>query len=212
MDHAIERALAASDPRLGALIDRVVAHRGPRRFATSTARSHFEALTRSIVYQQLSGKAAGTIYGRFVEALGGEVTPGALVAIDDPALRAIGLSAGKARYVRALAEAVVEGRLDLENASSLSDAEVIAALTSVKGVGVWTAQMFLMFRLHREDVLPTGDLGIRKGLMLAHGLRREAAPGYVERAGKRWAPFRSVACLYLWAGLELPKEKGPLVP
>lgn len=204
MDHAIERALAASDPRLGALIDRVVAHRGLRRFGASSARSHFEALARSIVYQQLSGRAAATIYRRFAEALGGEITPGAIMAVEDEALRRAGLSAGKARYVRALAEAVAEERLDLEHASGLSDAGAIEALTSIKGVGVWTAQMFLMFRLHREDVLPAGDLGVRKGLGLAHGLAREATPGYVAQAGERWAPFRSIACLYLWAALELP--------
>ncbi len=205
MDDHIELALAERDPRLGALVERVIAHAGRRRFATSTARSHFEALARSIVYQQLSGKAAATIYGRFSAALGGDVTPSAVLATTDAELRALGLSVGKARYVRALAEAVEAGQLDLEHASSLDDDAVVRALTSVKGIGVWTAQMFLMFRLQRPDVLPTRDLGIQKGLSLAHGLKKVAAPGYVERAGAKWAPYRSVACLYLWAGLELPK-------
>jgi len=199
----IETALSAADPRLGRLIEEVVARGGRQRFQGSRASTHFEAIARSIVYQQLSGKAAATIYGRVVAALGGELTPELAVGADVEELRSAGLSAPKARYLRALAEAVVEGELDLGSVEHLPDEDVVAALTRVPGIGVWTAQMFLMFRLGRPDVLPAADLGIRKGLQLAHGLRNPAAPGHVERAGRRWAPYRSIACLYLWAALDL---------
>jgi len=199
----VEAILRAADPRLGALIDAVIEAGGRQRFAPSPASSHFEALARSIIYQQLSGKAAATIYGRLVVSLGGTVAPEPILAASEELLRSAGLSSAKVRYVRALAEAVALGGLDLDAVAELPDEAVIEALTQVPGVGVWTAHMFLMFRLHRPDVLPTGDLGIRKGLQLAHGLRRPAAPGYVRRAGVRWAPYRSIACLYLWAALDL---------
>lgn len=197
-----EELLRSADPRLGRLIDAVVAKAGPQRFQPSPHASHFEALARSIVYQQLSGKAAATIYGRVLEALGGSMHPERILAVGDADLQAAGLSRPKIRYVRALAGAVTSGEVDLDHAESLPDQEVIASLTRVQGVGVWTAQMFLMFRLRRPNVLPTGDLGIQKGLQLAHGLRNPAAPGYVQRAGARWAPHRSLACLYLWAALD----------
>ncbi|HEY0840641.1 MAG TPA: DNA-3-methyladenine glycosylase 2 family protein, partial [Vulgatibacter sp.] len=197
-----EDALRASDPRLGRLVDAVVAKAGPQRFAPSPHSSHFEALARSIVYQQLSGKAAATIYGRVLDAVGGVLAPAPLLAASDESLRAAGLSRPKIRYVRALATAVADGEVDLDAAEALPNEAVIEALTKVQGVGVWTAQMFLMFRLGRPDVLPTGDLGIQKGLQFAHGLRRPAAPGYVKRAGSRWAPWQSLACLYLWAALD----------
>ncbi|HWV37432.1 MAG TPA: DNA-3-methyladenine glycosylase 2 family protein [Vulgatibacter sp.] len=202
LDLRPEHELRAADLRLGRLIDRVIERAGPQRFEPSPFPTHFEALARSIVYQQLSGKAAATIYGRVVGVLGGTVTPEAVLAAGDESLQAAGLSRPKIRYVRALARAVAERELDLERVEALPDDEVIEALTRVQGIGVWTAQMFLMFRLRRPDVLPTGDLGIQKGLKLAHGLRKPAAPGYVKRAGARWAPHRSLACLYLWAALD----------
>jgi len=201
-DLLAERELSAADPRLGLLIDRVIEKAGPQRFEPSPFPTHFEALARSIVYQQLSGKAAATIYGRVVDAVGGSVAPDAVLAASDEALRAAGLSRPKIRYVRALARAVADREVELDRVEALPDDQVIEALTHVQGVGVWTAQMFLMFRLRRPNVLPTGDLGIQKGLQLAHGLRNPAAPGYVKRAGARWAPHRSLACLYLWAALD----------
>ncbi len=197
-----ERALGLADPKLGHLIDRVIEKAGVQRFVPSPYATHFEALARSIVYQQLSGKAAATIHGRVVGLLGGGVAPDSILRVGDEALQAAGLSRAKVRYLRALARAVVEQELDLEQVESQPDDEVIETLTRVQGIGVWTAQMFLMFRLGRPNVLPTGDLGIQKGLQLAHGLKKPAAPGYVKRAGSRWAPNRSLACLYLWAALD----------
>lgn len=199
---AAEEYLRAADPRLGRLIERVVEKAGAQRFVPSPHATHFEALARSIVYQQLSGKAAATIHGRVVELVGGSVAPETILAAGDEALRAAGLSRPKIRYMRALARAVTDREVDLEHVESLPDDEVIEALTRVQGIGVWTAQMFLMFRLGRPNILPTGDLGIQKGLQIAHGLKQPAAPGYVKRAGARWAPHRSLACLYLWAALD----------
>lgn len=200
---APERHLRSVDPKLGRIIDEVVRRSGPRRFQSSSVRSHFEALARSIIYQQLSGKAAGTIYGRFALLFSETPTPAALLALPIEQLRAAGVSGGKARFLRALSEHVADGRLSLETFDDAPDEAIIEALTLVPGVGVWTAQMFLMFRLQRPDVLPTGDLGIRKGLQAAHGLKKIAAPRYVDRAGKKWGPWRSIASLYLWSAVDL---------
>ncbi len=194
--------LAAADPRLGRLIARLVAAGGVRRFKPSTAPSDFDAIARSIIYQQLSTMAASTIYGRYVEALGGFPSPERVLEARSERLLRAGLSRAKVRYVKALASAVASGELDLGSLRDLPDDSVIEAMTRVPGVGRWTAQMFLMFRLHRLDVLPIVDVGIRRGLQMAHGLRKPAAAGYVSRSGRRWAPYRSLACLYLWAALE----------
>jgi DNA-3-methyladenine glycosylase II len=198
-----EARLAKADPKLGKVIARVVKHHGPQKFVRSPAKSHFEALSRSIIFQQLSGKAAGTIYGRYEALFRGGPTPAKVRRAKPELLRSAGLSTGKAKYVQALATAVDAGSLDLEHISSLEDDPIVEALTEVNGIGVWTAQMFLMFRLLRPNVLPTGDLGVRKGLTLAHRLRELATPAQVEKAGARWAPDRSLACLYLWASLDL---------
>jgi 3-methyladenine DNA glycosylase/8-oxoguanine DNA glycosylase len=200
--------LAEADPGLGRLIARLVAAGGVRRFKPSTAPSDFDAIARSIVYQQLSTMAAATIYGRYVEALGGGPSPERVLATRPERLLKAGLSRAKVRYVKALASAVASGDLNLGSLRNLPDESVIESLTRVPGVGLWTAQMYLMFRLHRPDVLPTIDVGIRRGLQMAHGLRKPAAPGYVSRSGSRWAPYRSLACVYLWAALE-PGAVGP---
>ena len=208
--HLEEAHLAAADPCLGAVISRVIAVEGPRRYRASNAASHFDALARSIIYQQLSKKSAATIYARYREALGGSAEPGAVAMTDDGALRSAGLSAPKVKYIKGLASSVVAGYLDLDRMHERTDSEIIALLTEVPGIGVWTAQMFLMFRLRRPDVLPTHDLGIRRGLQIAHRLKKPAAPGYILRAGARWAPYRSLACLYLWAGLDLQIDPSVL--
>lgn len=197
-----EDQLSAADHRLGALIGRIIEIDGPRRYRPSNASSHFDAIARSIIYQQLSKKAAATIYGRYREIVP-HGQPSEVLAVPADSLRAAGLSSPKARYLRSLAAAVEEGSLDLRRIGQLSDEEIIEALTALPGVGVWTAQMFLMFRLRRPDVLPLHDIGIQRGLQIAHGLRKPAAPGYVARAGARWAPHRSLACLYLWAAVDL---------
>lgn len=200
---AIEATLAQRDPRLGALIGRVVERAGRQRYPVSNALSHFDALARSIIYQQLSKQAAATIYGRYRAAIGEPAGPQQLLAADVEALRSAGLSRPKIKYLQALARAIGAGQLDLEQLEALADDAIIDRLITVPGIGVWTAQMFLMFRLRRPDVLPTADLGIRRGVQLAHGLEQLAAPGHVARVGRRWSPHCSLACLYLWAALDV---------
>ena len=201
-----EKHLRRADPLLGVAIDRVVETLGAQRFASSGASSHLDCIVRSVVYQQLSLKAASTIYGRMLPCLGGRVTASRLLAAPEPSLRAAGLSGAKVRYLRSLGTAVAEGSLRLNAVARASDDEVVSALTRLPGVGIWTAQMFLMFRLGRPDVLPVADAGIRHGLRVAHGLSKLPTPTEVAAAGRSWAPYRSIASLYLWALLELPKE------
>jgi DNA-3-methyladenine glycosylase II len=192
--------LRRADAKLAAVIGRAGPCPLPERSkdAPDGARS-FRALVHAIVSQQLSGKAADTIFGR-VEALGGGTLPGPaeLVAIPDEKLRAAGLSGAKTRGVKDLAARVIEGALDLDTLHAQGDEAVIALLTQVKGIGRWTAEMFLMFRLGRLDVLSTADLGLRKGLMVLHGLGGLPDPGTMERLTDAWRPFRSVGCWYLW--------------
>ena len=191
-------ALAAQDPRLGALIARV----GPCTLRIDPERDLFSALCQTITSQQLSTKVAVAIYGR-LRALcepSPHPTPEAILRLDAAQLRAAGLSGPKARYVRALAERVAEGGLSLENLEALSDDEVIDRLSSINGIGRWSAQMILIFRLHRPDVWPTGDLGIVRGLERLYNLRRTPPPARLEKLGDVWRPYRSVAAWYLWAG------------
>lgn len=187
------------DPVMAGVIEAV----GPCRFKTRAELSHFEAVARSIIYQQLSGKAAATIYGRF-EALFGSERPhaAALVALDDAALRGAGISRQKLSYLRDLAERVHAGGVPIDTLHELADDEIIGHLTSVKGVGVWTAQMFLMFKLGRPDVLPDLDLGIRKGLQQAYRLRKLPDSKRVQAIGAKWAPYRTIACWYLWRSID----------
>ena len=203
IDIAFEEWLSRADSMLGELISKVINVEFPRRFAPSNASSHFDAIARSIVYQQLSKNAAATIYGRFVSVLGGAPTPDRVLASHANSLRSAGLSKPKVRYITALAEAVKSGELNLRSIGRLPDDAIIEELTKVPGIGVWTAQMFLMFRLQRSDVLPVNDLGIQKGLQIAHGLKEPASPDYVKNAGACWTPYRSIACLYLWAAVDL---------
>ncbi|MDX2182943.1 MAG: hypothetical protein SFW08_03055 [Gemmatimonadaceae bacterium] len=193
--------LRASDPAIGAVIDRVgpcTMHRARRRG------SHFEHLASVIVSQQLSGKAAGTIYGRF-EALFPDQTPDArrLTRITDLRLREVGLSRQKVAAIRDLASHVRAEALPLDRIDTMPDDEVIASLTQVRGIGRWTAQMFLMFRLGRLDVWPELDLGVQKGAQRILGLRRLPDHKVTAALGARWAPYRSVAAWYCWRALEL---------
>ena len=195
--------LRAVDPVIGAVIDRV----GPFRLRPTVEGTHFGAVLESIVYQQLSGSAAATIYGRVLALFGDrEPTPHELLRVDDTVLRAAGLSGQKTRYVKDLATHAAERRFPIEQLHALDDATVIDTLTQVKGVGRWTAQMFLMFRLGRPDVLPELDLGIQKGVQMAYGLRRLPTPKQVMKRGAPWAPYRTVASWYLWRLLDLPTE------
>lgn len=191
--------LKKADPILAAVIERV----GPCRFATRVEGTHFDAIARAIVYQQLSGKAAATILSR-VHALYGGRPPSPAELLDTPEadLRGAGLSRQKLGYLKDLAERVESGDLPLDDVESLSDAEILDALVRVKGVGRWTAQMFLMFRLGRMDVLPDLDLGIQKGIMQAYGLPAMPKPREVEAIGAKWRPYATIASWYLWRSLD----------
>jgi len=193
------RHLKKVDPVLARVIESV----GPCRIELRTAGSHFQALTRSIVYQQLSGKAAGTILSRF-NALypGGEPTPEAVLDTTDEALRAVGLSRQKIGYMRDLASKVAAELLPLDQVEHMDDDDLIAHLVQVKGIGRWTAQMFLMFRLGRPNVLPELDLGIQNAIKRAYRMRKRPTPKQVARVGSKWAPHSTVACWYLWRSLD----------
>ena len=163
----------------------------------------YGALLRSIVGQQLSVKAARSIYNRLIDMFGGHTpSPEELLATDPEALRGVGLSRAKANYVRSLAEHVQAGELHLDSLGDMSDDEVMAELTAVKGLGEWTAHMFLLFFLKRPDVLPVGDLGVRRAAQRAYGLEALPDAATLERLGERWAPYRSLAALYLWESLD----------
>jgi DNA-3-methyladenine glycosylase II len=192
------RLLARRDPVMGELIRR----HGACGLADAQHTDPFTALTHAIISQQLSSKAAATIAGRFDALLGGRPTPLAIASVSDAQLRAVGLSGQKIRYMRDLCARVDEGSLPLHRLESLADSQVIEALTQVKGIGRWTAEMFLMFRLHRPDVLPVGDLGILKAVQRAYRLRKTPDAARLEKIGEPWRPYRSVACWYLWASLD----------
>lgn len=169
------------------------------------ARQHtdpFEALVQAIVSQQLSTRAAATIGARVMALCpGGVPTPQALESLSDEQLRAAGLSGQKTRYMRDLSRRVLGGTLVLSDIESLGDEEVVEALTAVKGIGRWTAEMFLIFRMQRPDVLPVGDLGIVKAVQQTYRMRSVPGPKRLEKLGEPWRPYRSVACWYLWASL-----------
>lgn len=199
-----EAGLRAADPRLGRVIDAV----GPCALGPDRRGTHFSHLARAIVYQQLSGGAAATIHGRLLAATGGEVTADAVRGLDEGTLREAGLSGAKTRALRDLAERVHDGRLVLEGIERRPDDAVVEALVQVRGIGPWTAQMFLMFRLGRPDVLPVLDLGVRKGAQRVHRLRALPDAARLERLARAWAPWRSVASWYCWRALELPDGEG----
>jgi DNA-3-methyladenine glycosylase II len=192
-------ALKRIDPTLARIIDAV----GTCRLQLRAEGTHFHALARAIVFQQLSGKAAGTIFGR-LNALypGGAATPEGIMATSDEALRAVGLSRQKIGYLRDLSHKVLSGALPLDTVESMEDDELIAHLVQVKGIGRWTAQMFLMFRLGRPDVLPELDLGIQNAIQRAYRMRKRPTPKQVKKIGAKWSPHSSVACWYLWRSLE----------
>ena len=195
--------LKKSDAILASVIARVgpcqVAYREPT----------FEALARSIVFQQLSTKAARTIYARLEEAAGGKLTPEAIRNLSVGELRRCGLSKQKTGYIRDLAEHAIGGKVDFAKLPSMSDDEVIIALTDIKGVGVWTAHMFLIFALRRPNVLPVGDLGVRTAIQRLYGKRKLPTPAQMEKLAENWHPYCSYAAWYLWRSLEFPKTAKP---
>jgi DNA-3-methyladenine glycosylase II len=163
-----------------------------------SSRSHFAALAESILHQQLAGAAARAIHGRFVALFDGELSPEAVLAVPPGKLRAAGLSGRKVVSMRDLAAKVVDGTVPLHRIGRLADEEVITRLSVVRGIGRWTAEMFLMFQLRRLDVSPVGDYGIRKGYALAYGLRKLLTPKQLAREGERFRPYRTVAAWYCW--------------
>ena len=164
---------------------------------------HYGALVRSIVGQQLSTKAARSIWERLIAPFGGSFPPPAeLIATDRESLREAGLSWSKVGFLRDLAERIENGELNLKRLARLSDEDVVAELIQIKGIGAWTAEMFLIFHLARPDVVSTGDLGIRRAVQLAYGLDDLPGPGDLERIAEPWRPHRTLACLYLWRSLD----------
>jgi DNA-3-methyladenine glycosylase II len=195
--------LRASDPVLGALIDA----RGPLRDSREgrpQRDDHYGALVRSIINQQLSVSAGRAIYQRLLDRFGGRPpTPEQVLAQEPEELRtAVGLSRAKVGFLRSLAEHVLSGSLELQRLDELSDEDAIAELVAVKGLGVWTAHMFLMFHLERPDVLAVGDLGIRRAIERAYGLPDLPDPASIERIATPWRPYRTLACRYLWRSLD----------
>lgn len=194
---AAARHLAESDPGFAPIIERI----GPCRVAIHAVTQPFPALLHAIVYQQLSGKAAATIWGR-VAALfpRKQPRPQPLLDLSDEQLRGAGLSRGKVLAARDLAAKVLDGTVPrLAALKRMEDAAVIERLTAVRGIGPWSAQMFLMFRLGRPDVLPIGDLGVQKGFQRGWNKRKLPSPEALARHGRRWAPYRTAAAWYLWA-------------
>jgi DNA-3-methyladenine glycosylase II len=197
-----DRHLRSVDQVLRRLID----ERGPIDPRTDRRGSRpdaYEALARAIVGQQLSTKAAGSIWERLVAQFGGSFPqPAELIAADPESLRGAGLSWSKVGFLRDLAQRVEDGTLDLGRLAELSDQDVVAELVQIKGIGAWTAEMFLIFHLARPDIVSTGDLGIRRAVEAAYGLDDLPGPGDLERIAEPWRPHRTLACLYLWRSLD----------
>ena len=193
--------VAARDPAFIAVIDRA----GPIKLRPTDPDGHFGALVRSIVYQQLAGRAAAAIHGRVRALIPGPLTPEALLALPEEALRGAGLSGAKTASVRDLAARTAAGELELARVSRLPDELIVAQLSEVRGIGRWTAEMFLLFELRRLDVWPVGDLGVRHGWRLAHGLDAPPTPKELAVLGEPLQPLRSVAALYCWQAVHISR-------
>ena len=193
--------LAVRDPAFLPIIGRA----GPAQMRTKDPDGHFGALVRAIAYQQLAGKAAAAIHGRFRALIPGPLTPEAVLALPETAMRGAGLSAAKTASVRDLAARAAGGELALAALPRLPDDEVVIRLSSVRGIGRWTAEMFLLFELRRLDVWPTGDLGVREGWRLAHGLDAQPTPKELELLGDPLRPIRSVAAWYCWQAVHIAR-------
>jgi DNA-3-methyladenine glycosylase II len=189
--------LKKSDPVLRAIIEQV----GPCRMEFSVP--EFSSLAEAIVYQQLNGKAAVTIFKRFIELAGSPLIPEGILKLSDEQLRSVGLSRQKSSYLKDLATKTASGALNFAQLAELSDEEVIKHLTQVKGIGVWTAHMFLMFSLRRPDVFPTGDYGVQMAIKKHYKKRKLPKPKDMEKIARVWAPYRSVACWYMWRSLDI---------
>jgi DNA-3-methyladenine glycosylase II len=189
--------LKKADPVMRGIIERV----GPYRIEYGPP--EFSSLAESIVYQQLNGTAAATIFKRFAALAGDPLTPEGVLKLSDEQLRSVGLSKQKSAYLKDLAAKTAAGLVDFQRLPELSDEEVIEHLTQIKGIGVWTAHMFLMFTLRRPDVLPTGDYGVQAAIKKHYRKRKLPKPKVMEKIARPWAPYRSVACWYLWRSLDI---------
>lgn len=189
--------LKKSDPVMRAIIERV----GPCRM--EFGEPVFHSLAEAIVYQQLNGKAAVTIFNRFTALAGDPVIPERIVKLTAEQMRSVGLSKQKSSYLRDMAERALRGELNFTRLPGMTDDEVIEHLTQVKGVGVWTAHMFLMFTLKRPNVLPTGDFGVQTAIKKHYNKRKMPKPLQMEKIAKPWEPYRSIACWYLWRSLDI---------
>ncbi len=198
MEHAV-RHLKSADPVLAELIEQV----GPCKLAYREP--SFDTIARSIVFQQLSGKAARTIYDRLVAACGGRISPERIRKLRAPRLRKAGLSRQKISYLRDLAKRTAAGEIEFERLHAMPDDEVIEHLTRVKGIGVWSAHMFLIFALRREDVLPVGDLGVRAAIRKLYRKRSLPTPRQIEKIAAPWRPYCSIATWYLWRSFDAPR-------
>jgi DNA-3-methyladenine glycosylase II len=188
--------LKKSDPVMAAIITKI----GP--FRMEYGPPGFHSLAEAILYQQLNGKAAATIFSRFAALAGDPLTPAGILKLTDQQMRAVGLSKQKTSYLRDMAERAAAGQLDFSRLHERTDEEVIEHLTQVKGVGVWTAQMFLMFTLKRPNVLPTGDFGVQMAIKKLYNKRKVPKPAQMEKIAKCWEPYRSIACWYLWRSID----------
>lgn len=196
------RALAAADPVIAGLIEQIGQMDMERRRRGRPKGDAYATLVRAIIGQQLSVKAASTIHGRVLELFGGDnPTPQRLLDAEEAELRGCGLSGRKVSYLRDLARHVLDGSLEIDHLDKLGDEQVIEEVTAVRGLGEWSAQVFLMFHLERPDVLPTGDLGIRKAAQLAYRLEKMPKPDELIEIAAPWRPHRTLACLYLWESL-----------
>lgn len=197
--------MIAADPVFAPIVAAV----GPIRLRRPHG-THFEALVRSIVFQQLAGAAAATIHGRVVDVVGGHVTPATVAAASDEVLRGAGLSGSKLAAIRDLTSKVVDGTVPLDDVDRLDDDAIVDRLVQVRGIGRWTAEMFLLFQLRRPDVWPTGDLGVRAGWARLHRLDAPPTPAELESLGDRFRPWRSAAAWYCWRAVDtvLPEPPG----
>ena len=189
--------LRKADPVLAAIIERV----GTCRM--EFGKPSFHALAESILYQQLNGRAAATIMARFTALAGDPLTPEGILKLTDAEMRGVGLSRQKSSYLRDLAEKTKAGLINFDRLADMPEKEVIAHLTQVKGVGVWTAHMFLMFTLRHPDILPTGDYGVQAAMKKHYKKRKWPKPDVMTKIAKSWTPYRSVACWYLWRSLDI---------
>jgi DNA-3-methyladenine glycosylase II len=202
----VTEAIIAHLGHVDPVMKRLIAAAGPFAIETRAEHSPFESLARSIAHQQLNGKAAQSILNRFISTCGQGVfpNPGALLALEEQALRAAGFSYSKIAALRDLATKTLSGIVPMrEQLHALSDLEIIERLTAVRGIGRWTVEMLLMFQMRRPDVLPIDDFGVRNGFRLAYGLRKMPAPKVLALYGERWAPHRSAAAWYLWRAVDL---------